>query len=192
MIGRRFALFALLVVSSHAFGKTGYAHGEDHCYYFDAPAGWTMDNKAMARKEVSMVFYPQGTDWESAPVAMYTQPVSSTPDRSAAVRIKKQVEQVIQMYRSASQTIDAQRLQVIQSKSGTAGELWKFTGYENRGTEFAAYFPAPHTVDFFVMQVSAGVDDDAQLPVLQELAASYRQSTDCKPCSDGDSCTLPQ
>ena len=138
-----------------------------------------------------MVFYPLGTSWESAPIAIYTRPVASASGRSEAVRIKEQVEQVIQMYRSASEAINAQRLQVIHSKSGAAGELWRFTGYSNGGAELVVYYAAPQTVNFFVMQVAVAADADSKLPVLQELAASYRQSADCKPCSSTGSCTLP-
>ena len=100
MLHRTLSVFALLVASSQAFATSGYAYGADHCYYFDAPRGWTMDNKAGARDGVPMVFYPTGTTWQSAPVAIYTRPISSSRGRPDSTRIAEQVDQVVQMYRA--------------------------------------------------------------------------------------------
>jgi len=191
MLYRLLALCAVAITATEALGMSGYAHGPDHCYYFETPSGWTMDNRAGARDGVPMVFYPSGTTWQSAPVAIYTRPVASARGRSDSARVNEQVQQVIQMYRSASETIQAVRLRTVRSSSGASGELWKFTGYSNGGMELVTYFPAPQTINFFVMQVPPGTNVDASLIPLLELSASYRTATDCKPCSGSNSCTLP-
>jgi hypothetical protein len=189
MLHRALAVLLLLAASNNAFAVSGYAHGTDHCYYFDAPRGWTMDNKAGAQDGVPMVFYPNGTTWQSAPVAIYTRPISSSPGRPDTTRITEQVDQVIQMYLSGSESIKAARLREVSSRSGAHGELWQYTGYSNGGAELAVYFPAAKTVNFFVMQVPRAASVGQFLPALVELAESYRVAAECKPCSGSSACT---
>ena len=190
MLSRTPTLALLLAISARALAATGYVYGADHCYYFAAPRGWTMDNRAGATAGVPMVFYPSGTSWQSASEAIYTRPATSARDRPDPARIKEQVEEVMQMYRSASQNIQAKPLQAVRSKSGAMGELWRFTGYSNGGAELVTYFAAPETINFFVMQVSNAGDAESKIPAMLELSESYREATDCKPCSGAASCTI--
>ena len=185
---RSVTALALLISATQALAVTGYAHGADHCYYFDTPHGWTMDSAAGARVGVPMVFYPTGTTWQSAPIAMYTRPVSSSSSRPESARIAEQVDQVVQMYRSNSENIKAVRVREVRSKSGTPGELWQYTGYGNGGAELVVYYPAPHTVNFFVLQLPQAGNTGKHLPALVELAESYRVATDCRPCSGSAAC----
>jgi hypothetical protein len=136
-----------------------------------------------------MVFYPTGTTWQSAPIAIYTRPISSSRGRPDSARIAEQVDQVVQMYRSGSEDIKAARMREVRSKSGAQGELWQYTGYSNGGAELVVYFPAPNTVNFFVMQVPQARSVGQFLPALVELAESYRAATECKPCSESSACT---
>ena len=189
MLFRALIVLAQLAAGSQAFATSGYAHGTDHCYYFDAPRGWTMDNKSGAQDGVPMVFYPTGTTWKSAPVAIYTRPISSSRDRADSGRIAEQVNQVIQMYRKGSEDVKAARMREVRSKSGAQGELWQYTGYSNGGAELVVYFPAPTTVNFFAMQVPQAGNVGQFLPVLVELADSYRPASECKPCSGSSACT---
>ena len=186
-----FQLALLVFLAAPAYAISGYAHGPVHCYHFDAPSGWTMDNRAGAGSGVPMVFYPSASTWQSAPIAIYTRPVASSSGRSDPARIREQVDQVIQMYRSASENVQAKRVQVVRSKSGASGELWSFTGYSNGGAELVSYFAARQTVNFFVMQIASAGEVEASASALLELAASYRESTECKPCSVASSCTVP-
>ena len=183
-----FPIGLLAFLAGPACALSGYAHGPDHCYYFDAPSGWTMDNRV--GNGVPMVFYPSASTWQSAPVAIYTRPVASPSDRADTARIREQVNQVIEMYRSASENVQAKRVQAVRSKFGASGELWSFTGYSNGGAELVTYFAGRQTINFFVMQVSSAGEVGANTPALLELAASYRESTECKPCSAASSCTL--
>lgn len=176
----------LFFTSFAAFAQEGYAHGSDHCYYFKAPHGWLMDNRALASQRVPMVFYPAGTTWASANVAIYTRPSSET--RQAADPIRAQVEEVLSMYKAASQHLKAKKAQTIATRSGAKGELWAFTGYSNGGTELVVYFRGRQTVNYFVAQIPEGADVQQSRRVLVELASSYRESADCKPCADGTSC----
>jgi hypothetical protein len=189
IVGRSIAALALVFLSGGAFAASGYAHGADHCYYFDAPRGWTMDNAAGARDGVPMVFYPAGTTWQTAPVAMYTRPASSSNISPEPARIAEQVERVVQMYRSNSENIEARRVQDVRARSGSTGELWQYTGYSNGGAELVVYYPAPRTINFFVLQLPQAETADEYRPILVELAESYRAASDCRPCSSSGACT---
>jgi hypothetical protein len=185
---RTLATLALLASTATAFAASGYAYGADHCYHFDAPSGWTMDNSAGERDGVPMVFYPIGTTWRSAPAAMYTRPTASALGRPDSVRISEQVNQVIEMYRSNSESIKAKQVRAVRSTAGAAGELRQYTGYSNGGAELVVYYPAPKTLNHFVMQVPQAAAVDQHLPALLELAESYRVATQCKPCSASTAC----
>ncbi|WP_026686841.1 hypothetical protein [Azovibrio restrictus] len=179
-------IVSLFFTSSAALAQEGYAHGADHCYYFEAPHGWVMDNRALASQGVPMVFYPAGTTWASADVAIYTRPSSQA--RQAADPIRAQVKEVLSMYKAASQRIKAKKAETIATKAGAKGELWAFTGYANGGAELVVYFLGRQTVNYFVAQVPEGADVQQSRRVLVELATSYRESADCKPCAGGASC----
>ncbi len=186
--GYVFALLLFVPVQANAQG--GYAYGHDHCYHFDAPNGWVMDNRAAASEGVPMVFFPRGATWQTAEVAMYTRPTIPSANVQMGKRsIEEQVEKVIAMYRDESQNITAQRLLPIRAKSGAQGELWSFSGYRNGGVELAVYFPGRKTVNYFVAQVPKSANLNESKRVLLELASSYREGMDCKPCAGGLSCS---
>ena len=77
------------------------------------------------------------------------------------------------------------------TQTGERGELWAFTGYREGGTELVVYFRGRQTVNFFVAQVSKGADLQHSRHVLIDLATSYRESADCKPCADETACASP-
>ena len=137
-----------------------------------------------------MVFYPSNTTWASAPVGIYTRPGVGKPGVEAdAMRIEQQVAQVVAMYRSAGETLTATRVQSLTSRAGAKGELWSFSGYRNGGTEFAAYFPARQTVNYFVLQLPNGEALAPAEGALLELANSYREGNDYKPCTGTSQCS---
>lgn len=179
-------IVSLFFTSSAAFAQEGYAHGSDHCYYFVAPHGWVMDNRALASQGVPMVFYPAGTTWASADLAIYTRPSSQT--WQTADPIRAQVKEVLSMYKAASQHVKAKKAETIATTAGAKGELWAFTGYSNGGTELVVYFRGRQTVNYFVAQIPEGADFKQSRRVLIELATSYRESADCKPCAGDASC----
>jgi hypothetical protein len=176
---------ALVAAPGAVIAESGYAHGSDHCYYFQTPAGWQMDNHSAAAAGVPMVFYPQGATWQSAEVAMYTRPA---PPLRGTDAIKAQVEDVIAMYRRASESVTAKQARQVKTRSGALGQLWAFSGYRNGGTELAVYFLGPKTVNYLVAQVPRGASVEKAKQTLVELASSYREGTDCKPCAEAGSC----
>jgi hypothetical protein len=165
-----------------SYAQGGYAHGADHCYYFEPPVGWQMDNQAAATNGVPMVFFPEGTTWQSAEVVMYTRP--SPQLRPGAESIKAQVADVIAMYRSASEKITAVPNEQVHAKAGAQGQLWSYSGYRNGGSELAVYFLGRNTVNYFVAQVPRGASLKQAKQNLLTLASSYREATDCKPCAE--------
>lgn len=177
---------SLLATSFTALAQTGYVHGSDHCYYFQAPQGWIMDNWTLASQGVPMVFYPADSTWTSADIAMYTRPASQMA--GAVDPIRAQVDGVVSMYRSASQRIEAKKAGAVATKTGANGELWTFKGYRDGGTELVVYFLGRQTVNYFVVQIHKDADVSEGRRVLSELASSYKESTDCAPCRGGASC----
>ena len=180
------AVIALVTAPGLAFAQSGYAYGPDHCYHFEAPVGWQLDNRAAAAEGVPMVFYPLGATWQSAEVAMYTRP---TPQlRLGADAVKAQVDDVVSMYRAASEAIVAVHAETVQAESGAQGQLWLFSGYRNGGTELAVYFLGRETVNYFVAQIGRGASVEEAKQTLLELASTYREGTDCRPCEGAASC----
>jgi hypothetical protein len=149
-----------------------------------------MDNNYASEQGVPMVFYPRGSSWATASVAMYTRPSATEPGAASDVqRIKQQVAEVVAMYRSGGEAIVPKRIQSLTSRAGAKGELWSFVGYSNGGAEFVAYFPARQTVNYFVLQLRKG---EAQAPAkeaLIQLADSYREGENCKPCRETTRCS---
>lgn len=181
-----FLLLAAVLLSHPAWAQEGYVHGSTHCYHFKAPAGWQLDNVSGASLGLPMVVLPLGSTWQSAPVAIYTQP--ATVSRTKPDAIRAQVDEVVRMYRQSGQRIVASRVERLRSQSGHDGELWQFVGHANGGRELVVYFVGPHTVNYFVAQVSSGSDVEDVQRVLRNLASSYREGTDCKPCGESDAC----
>jgi hypothetical protein len=95
------------------------------------------------------------------------------------------------MYSAASERISASRVGKVQAKAGAQGGLWSFSGYRNGGTELAVYFVGRNTVNYFVAQVARGASVEKAKQALLELAATYREAQDCKPCGNSASCTQP-
>ena len=117
---------------------------------------------------------------------MYTRPTSHL--RPGAEAIKAQVEDVIAMYKAASETIVARQVGPVKAHTGARGQLWAFSGYRNGGTELSVYFLGRETVNYFVAQVPSGANIEKAKKILVELASSYREAADCKPCAEAGSC----
>lgn len=176
----------LLMHFGLAKAQSGYVYGPDHCYHFSAPSGWQLDNQAAAVDGVPMVLYPTGSSWQSAPVVMYTQPTRRTGDDSASVQA--QVNDVLDMYKKSGQAVKAGRIGTVRAKTGTTGELWSFSGYQNGGTELVVYFPGRETVNYFVAQISRTASLKDSRNALEKLATTYRESKDCQPCEQAGAC----
>ncbi|MGQ0587812.1 MAG: hypothetical protein ACT4PK_11535, partial [Gammaproteobacteria bacterium] len=72
----------------------------------------------------------------------------------------------------------------VTTAAGRVGELYKFTGDSFGNTELVAYFVGKHTINYFVMTAKTpDAFKDAE-SALKELARSYREADDCKPCCD--------
>ena len=167
--------------------RSGYAYGVGHCYGFMAPVGWKLDN-SLASQGIAMAFLPQNESWNTADTAMYTHSAAyENTDEQKMVEL--QIADVQQMYRAAGKNIQAEYIQDILSASGEKGSLWRFSGYGEGLEELAAYFPAKPNLNYFIAQVGGDTDKQKVLQVLIELAKSYHQRSECKPCQD-TGCTV--
>jgi hypothetical protein len=180
---RAILLCALLVISTPllASAEDGYVYGDNHCFYFSAPTGWVADHLSGKSQGLAFVFYPANSSWSKATTVIYAR----VADKSKNVREPKdQVEQTVNQFHTEyeSPNSKAQKLSVIESRSGTVGEIYKFTGDKWGNTELAAYFTGKNTINFFVMTSRDSKELESNRTVLEELAKSYREANDCKPC----------
>ncbi len=185
------ALVLCLLVAQPALAQTGYVYGADHCFHFRAPAGWTMDSLSGASVGAPMVFYPNGSSWQSAPDAMYARVASFKRGPSNdANKIRQQVASVLEMYRLATPpaVLSASKVQDLKGAGGESGELWRFVGYPSGAEEQVAYFVGRQTVNFFVLQLSRSEPSPPSAKGLLALAATYRERRDCAPCATAGSC----
>jgi hypothetical protein len=189
---RVLVLCAILLASPYAWAsEDGYVHGDNHCFYFGTPAGWVADHLSGRNQGLAFVFYPKGNSWADATTVIYAK----VADKSEGVKAPKdQVARTLEQFRSQyeSPNISAQHIGTVRATSGAVGQLYTFTGDKWGNTEFVAYFDGPKTINFFVMSSRDVSDLEKKRGALEELARSYREAQDCKPCTEartGQACT---
>ena len=185
----------LLFIPFIALAEDGYVHGDNHCYYFNSPSGWALDNVSGKNQGMPMVFYPKSSSWAQAVTVIYTnnadfRPGTNTPQE----KIKGQVNRVLEDFRTSGDSPGTQAsfVKTIKNKNGAEGELWKYSGDKWGNTELVVYFIGKNTINFFVMTSRDAKDLERNRKALEELAQSYREASDCKPCdepSNSNSCT---
>ncbi|MDO5090876.1 MAG: hypothetical protein Q4D61_04965 [Cardiobacteriaceae bacterium] len=170
------------------YDAPGYAYGEHHCYGFATPPGWQMDNITARRLGVGMVFLPDGTTWENAPLAIYTRPFSREEGQSDDALIAAAVDSVKALYRDKSGIdIHAERVGNVQSDSGEQGELWHLripVSPERTAEEYVIYYPATGSANLFVIQIGSQSDPQSAEQALRTLAATYHRRSECQPCEE--------
>lgn len=178
-------LYALLmlVIPLLAFAEDGYVYGNNHCFYFSAPTGWTADHLSGKDQGLAFVFYPASSSWSNATTVIY----AAVTDKSKSLKEPKDkaretLEQFHKDYDSPNSK--AEKLGVIKSRSGTVGEIYKYTGDKWGNTELVAYFNGRNTINSFVMTSRDAKDLERNRKALEELAQSYREANDCKPCGE--------
>jgi len=166
-----------------AVANEAYVYGDNHCFYFDVPLGWVGDNKAGESQGLAFVFYPVNKSWSNATTVIYARVADKSEDLKEP---KDQVARTLQQFRTEyeSPNIEARKVSDISSGSGAKGEIYKFTGDKWGNTEYAAYFTGKDTINFFVMTSRDARDLENNLLALNELAKSYREADNCKPCDE--------
>lgn len=181
---RAILVCALLMISTPLLAaEDGYVYGDNHCFYFSAPTGWIADHLSGKSQGLAFVFYPANSSWSKATTVIYAR----VADKSKNLREPKdQVEQTLKQFQAEyeSPNSKAQKLSVIKSRSGAVGEIYKFTSDKWGNTELVAYFTGKNTINFFVMTSRDSEELDNNRKVLEELAQSYREANDCKPCDE--------
>jgi len=176
-------LCVLLMISTPilAAEENGYVYGDNHCFYFSTPAGWVADNFSGKKQGLAFVFYPASSSWSAATIIIYTR----VADKSEGLRKPKdQVARTLKQFHTEyeSPNTKAEKVGTIKSRSGAVGEIYKFTGDRRGDTELAVYFTGKNTINFFVMTSRDAKDIEKNRKALEELAQSYREASDCKPC----------
>ena len=176
----------MLATPSLASAEDGYVYGDNHCFYFSAPSGWTADHLSGKSQCLAFVFYPATSSWSKATTVIYAR----VADKSKSLKEPKdQVAQTLEQFHTEYDSLNskAEKLGTIQARSGTVGELYKFTGDKWGNTELVAYFNARNTINFFVMTSRDAKDLESNRKALEELSKSYREANDCKPCDEPSS-----
>jgi len=184
MKGIIFLLFALFAFPTLA-SEDGYVHGKDHCFYFGAPKGWAADHISGRRQGLAFVFYPKNSTWAKAKIVAYVKVAS----KSAVLKNPKdQVERTLKQFRIEydSPNIRAKKIGTVKANSGVTGEIYRFKGDKRGNTELVVYFNGKKTINFFVMSSRDAKVLGKSLKVLKQLAQTYREANDCKPCSQRD------
>jgi len=177
----------LLFLPFVAFADEGYVHGENHCYYFNSPKGWVLDNVSGKNQGMPMVSYPKSSSWAKAITVIYSHNADFVPGaKTPQEKIKGQIDRVLEDFRTsgAGPDLQARFVRTVKSMSGAKGEIWKFSGDKWGNLELVAYFAGPHTVNFFVMSSRDPKDFERSAPALLEFASSYREANDCVPCEN--------
>ena len=175
----------LLFMSCAVLAEEGYVHGQNHCYYFNAPSGWLLDNVSGKNQGVPMVFYPMNSSWASATTVIYSRTADFVQGtKTSQEKIKGQVNRVLEEFQKTGDgpALKATLVNSVKSRSGANGEIWKFSGDKWGNLELVAYFVGPNTVNFFVMSSRDPKDFERSSPALLELASTYREGNDCVPC----------
>lgn len=175
----------LLVLSYTCLAEDGYVHGDNHCYYFNTPSGWVLDNASGKKQGIPMVFYPKNSSWANATTIIYTRNADfAAGARTPQEKIKGQVSRVLEEFRASGDgpALKASMVKTMKTKNGANGELWKFSGDRWGNSELVAYFIGSQTVNFFVMSSRDTKDFERSTPALLEIASSYREGNDCVPC----------
>ncbi|HWR71886.1 MAG TPA: hypothetical protein VN604_01820 [Nitrospirota bacterium] len=178
-------LFVMLMLATPllASAEDGYVYGDNHCFYFSAPTGWTADHLSGKSQGLAFVFYPADSSWSKATTVIYAR----VADKSKTVKEPKdQVAQTLEQFHKEyeSPNSKAERVTTIKARSGVIGEIYKFTGDKWGNTELVAYFNGKNTINFFVMTARDAKDLENNRKILEELAQSYREGNDCKPCDE--------
>ncbi len=175
-----FALVIFAPLSANAI-EEGYVYGKDHCFYFTAPQGWIADPVSGRSQGLPFVFYPSGSTWTAAKIVAYARVADKIDGVSDA---KAQVARTIKQFRTEyeSPNIRARKVATIRARSGSAGDLYQFEGDKFGNTELVVYFSGRKTINFFVMSSRNPEDLNKNRAVIEELAKSYREADDCKPC----------
>jgi hypothetical protein len=184
------AAFAFLLLPTEpARAQAGYVHGSDHCFHFATPPGWVADAQVAKKHGVPFAFYPSGGSWADSQTVMYARVAKP---RSKTKSVEAQVEQTLADFRdNGSPGIKATKVGNVKGAAGATGELYQFTGDQWNNTELVAYFAGRETVNFFVMTSRAPADFEARRKGLTQLAESYREASDCKPCCEAEKAALP-
>ncbi len=163
--------------------EDGYVYGDNHCFYFSAPSGWVADHISGRSQGLAFVFYPKGSSWADATIVIYARVADKTKSLKEPI---DQVTRTLQQFRTEyhSPDIKAQKVGTVRAATGPVAEIYRFTGDRWGNTELAAYFNGIKTINFFVMSSRDPKDLDKNRKALEELARSYREGDDCKPCPE--------
>jgi hypothetical protein len=180
---RLLIICAILLASLPVRAEDGYVYGDNHCFYFSAPTGWVADHISGRNQGLSFVFYPKGSSWTDATTIIYARVADKTEQLKEP---KDQVARTLQQFRAEYQSSDikGQRVGTVRTATGAVAEIYRFTGDKWGNSELVAYFNGKKTINFFVMSSRDARDLDRNRKALEELARSYREAEDCKPCPE--------
>ena len=185
-IMRAILLCALLLINTSVWAaEDSQVYGDKHCFHFSAPAGWVAEHMTGESQGSAFVLYPANSTLSKSAAVINVR----VADKSKSLHEPKdQVAKMLQQFHAKykSPHTKAQKVREIKARSGAVGEMYKFTGDKRGNTELAVYFSGKHTINFFVMTSRDTKDLDNNRKVLEQLAKSYREASDCRSCDEPD------
>jgi hypothetical protein len=117
----------MLAVPLLASAEDGYVYGDNHCFYFSAPTGWTADHLSGKSQGLAFVFYPANSSWSKATTVIYARVIDKSKNLKEP---KDQVAQTLEQFHKEyeSPNSKAEKVGTVKSQSGVVGEIYRFTG----------------------------------------------------------------
>jgi hypothetical protein len=157
-------------------GDCGLVYGTGHSFWVCAPAGWHLDNEAMAASGIHAVFYPSNSSFNSAMAngtVMYanTMPRSQSDGGSLAEAMKKDAQAVAKQYPETA--IKALPNLATKSEAASVQQFFRANNYEA-----VAYVESPQVIVLLVISSTTQAGFDKDYPAFKELVNSYSYFTD--------------
>jgi hypothetical protein len=186
-ISIKFPAFITKKTETREIGTTGSVFGKQpkHCFHFKAPVDWVLDTKSGVKSTLPVVFYHKNATWGKTGTIMYARTAVYSQNVKS---IQDQVDETVKIWtKSFGYNKKVIFVENIISINKTKGKIYFFPKNDNRDSnEYVAYFLAKNTINYFVLHTS-DKNHKKLLPILKELALTYRESNDCSSCcKDGD------
>jgi hypothetical protein len=163
-----------LTFDAQLYSQTGMLFGEDHAFYFTAPAGWVLDNKSGVGQGVHMAFYPAGFTYQNSPVFAYGRSASLMGEIKT---IEDQVKSTIRDFRdNGSVNYTGRKEKTISLPGGKTAEIYFFSGDRWGNFEAVGYILEKKTINFLVFNCRYKKAFDDNIDKFYEILKSYKNA----------------
>jgi hypothetical protein len=148
---------------------SGLMYGEGHAFFFDAPAGWVLDNRRGVDQGTHAVFYPRGSSWKDAPAVMYVK----TTRRDATDELEAFIAQDVEQFRSKNPGLMVSSGMPLVTADNKRAEIRHFSGGARGNIETVAYIKEDAVFVLLVLTARTQPSYVDALPAHSQLVNSY-------------------